>query len=218
MSVATLLDLPPVRQTDVLVALAAVETADTPVRPANFRALLDPALRATLSRCLHEQGRILLKVGDGYLSGYDNNIAEKLAAEGLGVLRPDDRAVLALVLLHCIAIPRAAGRIKSNSWLDAEPTTRQQLAKSQVPDTKIRMSLQRLRDGNVVAWGPKRSIVPGPQFARLTPEVSAALWEELVLLAQPHGVMADVIRRRRAHSPAPAVPARPATVPTQECS
>lgn len=192
-----LADLTPARQADVLSALAAVETADQPVRPATFRALLDPSLRAALQRCLAEQGRVLLQVGQGYLSGYDDTVGARLANDGDGVLRPDDRAVLALVLLHSVAIPRAAGRIRGTDWTDAEPVTRQQLLRSQMPDTKVRASVQRLRDAGILRYGALRSILPGPQFHRLTPAASAALWENLILLAQPHGVMSDVIRRRR---------------------
>lgn len=192
-----LADLTPARQADVLAALAAVETADSPVAPNGFRGLLDPSLRAILERCLGAQGRVLLRVGDGYLSGYDDRIGRRLAAAGIGVLRPDDRAVLALVLLHCVAIPRAAGRVHGPDWTDGEPTTRQQLVKSTVPENKVRAAVQRLRDAGILRYGARRSILPGPQLARLTPQVSAELWENLILLAQPHGVMADVIRRRR---------------------
>jgi hypothetical protein len=197
MTAIALADLPAARQADVLAALAAVETADAPVSPAGFRALADPTLRATLGRCLAEQGRVLIKLGDRWLSGYDDEIAARLAAEGIGVLPPDDRAVLTLVLLHTVAIPRAAGRIKGESWLDAEPVTTAELTRSKVPNARISAAVQRLRDAGILRYGAKRRILPGPQLARLTPAVSAALWEELVLLAQPRGVMADVIRRRR---------------------
>lgn len=190
-------DLPPSRQADVLAALAAVETADQPVRRTAFRALLDPSLRATLERCLAAQGRVLLTSGDGCLSGYDDQVGRRLAADGIGVLPADDRAVLALVLLHCVAIPRAAGRLRGDSWLEAEPTTRQQLVLSKVPETRIRGAVQRLRNAGILRYGRRRSILPGPQLGRLTPLASADLWENLILLAQPHGVMGDVIRRRR---------------------
>lgn len=193
-----LAELPPARQADVLTALAAVETADRAVAPTGFRALLDPALRATLERCLAEQGRVLLRVEEGFLSGYDDRIGARLAVEGVGVLRPDDRAVLTLVLLHGVAIPRALGRLRSPAWSNAEPVTKVQLNRSQVPDSRISASVQRLRDAGILRYGAKHRILPGPQFARLTPAVSAALWENLILLAQPHGVMAEVIRRRRA--------------------
>ncbi|MFF7945033.1 hypothetical protein ACFZC5_35610 [Nocardia gamkensis] len=192
-----LVDLPPARQVDVLVALAAVETADSPVTAGGFRALIDPSLRATLERCLSEQGRVLLRIGGGYLSGYDDRIGQRLAEAGIGVLRTDDRAVLTLVLLHSVAIPRSAGRIRGRDWTDGEPVTKQQLVKSKVPENKVRAAVQRLRDAGILGYGAHRSILPGPQLARLTPQVSETLWENMILLAQPHGVMADVIRRRR---------------------
>jgi hypothetical protein len=197
MTAIALIDLPAARQADVLAALAAVETADAPVSPVGFRALADPTLRATLGRCLAEQGRVLIKLGDRWLSGYADGIAARLAAEGIGVLPPDDRAVLTLVLLHAVAIPRAAGRIEGASWLDAEPVTTAELTRSKIPNARISAAVQRLRDAGILRYGAKRRILPGPQLARLTPAASAALWEELVLLAQPRGVMADVIRRRR---------------------
>jgi hypothetical protein len=193
-----LAELPPQRQADVLAALAAVETADAPVAQRDFRALADPALRATLSRCLAEAGRVLLAVGEGYLSGYDDTIAARLVADGVGLLPPDDRAVLILILLHSVAIPRAAGRITSSGWLDAEPVTKAELHKSQLADYKIDNAVRRLREAGLIRYGAQRSILPGPQLGRLTPASSARLWEELVLVAAPHGAMADVIRRRRA--------------------
>lgn len=190
-------ELPAPRQADVLAALAAVETAGAAVPKSEFRALADPALRASLSRCLGEAGRVLLSVSGGYLSGYDNTVAACLATQGIGVLPEEDRAVLILILLHCVAIPRAAGRIAGNGWLDAEPVTKTKLHKSQIADYKIDNAVGRLRDAGLIRYGPQRSILPGPQLARLTPAASARLWEELVLVAAPHGAMADVIRRRR---------------------
>lgn len=206
-----LTDLTPARQADVLSALAAVETADRPVPETAMRGLMDPALRATVGRCLHETGRVLLKVEDGWLSGYAPDITARFATEGLGVLRPDDRAVLTLVLIHCVAIPRAKGHLRGNSWLEAEPVTRTELSKSQIPEKKIGAGLQRLRDAGILGYGYRRSIRPGPQFLRLTPQVSELLWQNLILLAQCDGVMADVIRRRRTSQP----PAPPFT-PVQE--
>lgn len=193
-----LADLSPARQADVLAALAAVETADAPVPATAFRALQEPSLTATLRRCLAEAGRVLLKVGPGYLSGYDDRIGARLAAEGLGVLPRDDRAVLTLVLLYCVAIPRAKGRLSGASWTEGEPTTKEELARSQVSRTAIDGAVRRLRDAGLLRYGQRRTILPGPQFARLTSAVSDGLWENLILIAQPRGVMADIIRRRRA--------------------
>ncbi len=198
-----LTDLPDARQAEVLAALAAVETADEPLAPGDFRALLDPSLTAVLRRCLAEGGRVLLRIDGGWLSGYDDTVAARLADDGAGVLRADDRAVLALVLLHTVAIPRARGKA-GTSWSDAEPTSKDELAKSKIPRKTIDASVGRLRDAGVLAYGARHRIVPGPQFGRLTEKASASLWEELVLVAQPHGVMAQVIRRRRAtRAPAP---------------
>jgi hypothetical protein len=206
MSAVVLSDLPPVRQGDVLAALAAVETADEPVLPGAFRALLDPSLTGVLRACLADAGRVLVRVGDGWLSGYDDTVAERLAAEGVGVLRADDAAVLALVLLHTIAIPRSRGK-SGKDWSDAEPTTKDELARSKLSRTTIDRSTRRLREAGILAYGSRHGIVPGPQFSRFTEQASASLWEELVLVAQPHGVLAQVIRRRRAaRNPAPTTP------------
>jgi hypothetical protein len=77
-----LADLPPARQADVLVALGAVETADAPVPRSAFRALADGTLRATLEDLLEAAGRMLLEVGDGFVSGYDDRVAERLVDQG----------------------------------------------------------------------------------------------------------------------------------------
>lgn len=193
-----LADLSPARQADVKAALAAVETADSPVAAASFRALQDPTMRSALEDCLRGAGRLLVALPGGFLSGYDDQVAARLAADGLGVLPPDDRAVMALVLLHCVAIPRSAGRVRGESWLDAEPTSYRELERSQVPNVRIKESVRRLRQAGLLRYGARRQILPGPQLARFTRATSEALWEDLILLAAPVGVMADVIRRRRA--------------------
>jgi hypothetical protein len=41
--------------------------------------------------------------------GYADDVAEWLAAQGLGILTPLDRAVVALVLLRCVALPTVQG-------------------------------------------------------------------------------------------------------------
>lgn len=192
-----LADLSPTRQGEVQAALAAVETADAPVPAAAFRALQDPTMRSALEGCLSEAGRVLLCLPGGYLSGYDDGVAERLARDGLGVLPPDDRAVLALVLLLCVAVPRSAGQVSGTSWLDAKPTSYLELDRSQIPNTRVRESVRRLRHCGLLRFGARKQILPGPQFARFTEATSDRLWEDLILLAAPSGVLADVIRRRR---------------------
>jgi hypothetical protein len=197
---ATLLrDLPAARQADVLAALAAVETADTPVPRTAFQALADGALRATLEDLLAQAGRVLLEVGGGFLSGYDDRVAERLVEEGVGVLPPDDRAVLTLVVLHTVAIPRARGTIPADAdWSVAEPVERTRLRDSRLPERAIDGALRRLRDAGILRPGQRPPIAPGPQFRRLTPAASASLFEELILLCEPDGALAEAIRRRRA--------------------
>jgi hypothetical protein len=194
-----LADLPPARQADVLAALGAVETADAPVPRSAFRALADGTLRATLDDLLEAAGRVLLEVGDAFVSGYDDRVAERLVDQGVGVLPPDDRAVLTLVLLHTVAIPRARGTIPSGTdWSVAEPVEPDRLKDSQLPNRTIDAGLRRLRDASILRPGQRPPIAPGPQFARLTPTASASVFEELVLLCEPDGALAESIRRRRA--------------------
>jgi hypothetical protein len=161
-------------RTDVLAAVAAVECADLPVAGEHFVGLNDPALRRLVEEVL------------------------AASAEGLGVLSAKDRAVLALVLLHTVAIPRARGRISSEDWTDAVPTTVEELERNRhLTQKDIRGSLRRLRSAGILRPGHRAMIAPGPQFLRLTTERSSRLSEDLVLLCHPHGMLADVIRRRR---------------------
>ena len=184
---------------EVLAAAAAVDVADEPVPAQAFRALADPALRAAVDEALSAAGRCLVAHETGWLSGYHDDIADRLVAEGLGVLEPKDRAVLALVLLHTVAIPRARGRIESEDWTVSVPTTVEELERSRsLSGTDIRRALRRLRTLGVMRYGHRSAIAPGPQFLRLTQERNARLWEELVLLCRPEGMLAQVIRRRRA--------------------
>ncbi|MEY9928581.1 hypothetical protein ABH926_003220 [Catenulispora sp. GP43] len=191
-------DLSPVQQAQVMEAVVAVETTEVPVREAEFPGLSEPELRAVVQRCLHEAGRVLLKTDVGFTSGYAADVAVVLADEGIGLLDADDRAVLVLVLLHCVAIPKAKGRVVAKGWWPGEPVHRSEILNSKVPDGVVHDALRRLADRGLVALhGQRRLVGPGPQLARLTPDAAAGLWEDLVLLAEPDGVMADVIRRRR---------------------
>lgn len=193
-----LTDLSPARYAQVLAALAAVETCIAPVRESDYAGLREPDLRECVRSCLHEAGRVLLRTGNGYISGYAEDIAEALADEGTGILEANDRAVLVLVLLHTVAIPRAKGQILGTGWFPGMPIPRAEITISKVPNTVIHDSLRRLDERRLIRYVTRNKLVaPGPQLARLTAETSMRLWEELVLLAEPQGVMADVIRRRR---------------------
>jgi hypothetical protein len=184
---------------EVLAAAAAVDVADAPVSSEAFRALAEPALRAAVEDALSAAGRCLVQHDNGWVSGYRDDIADRLVEEGVGVLKPKDRAVLALILLHTVAIPRARGRIDSDDWTRSEPTTVQELERNRhLNASDIRHSLRRLRTLGVLRYGHRSAIAPGSQFLRLTHERNARLWEELVLLSRPEGMLAEVIRRRRA--------------------
>jgi hypothetical protein len=186
-------------QEQVLDAVAALENADEPLPASRFSALADPALKAAVADCLAVGGRRLVEQpGSTWLSGYDDRIASRLAAEGIGVLAPVDAAVLTLVLLHTVAIPRASGRASTSRWTDAQPVTIDELAKNRsLSESQIRVSLRRLKDAGILRPGHRPEIVPGPQFERLTPAQSQRLWEDLIVTTKPDSPEARRILFRR---------------------
>jgi hypothetical protein len=193
-----LADLAPSVRADVLAAVRAVEEAEQPVPRTAFRALSDATLRAGVERVLGDSGRVLLRTPHGFLSGYADDVREALATDELGVLPTVDRAVLCLVLLHAVAIPRAKGVIaREAAWTVAEAVDPRTLSSSKLPDSLIKPAVRRLRDAGILAYGTQRWIVPGPQFARLTSAATEWIFEELVVLAEPEGLLAESIRRRR---------------------
>ena len=175
------------------------ESAHGPVATTAYRALAEPDLREAVRDLLSAAGRVLVPVGKGYTSGYDDQISARLVDEGTGVLRPEDRAVLTLVLLLCVAIPRSEGKVSADApWTHAPPVTRERLVKNtRLNESVITPALQRLDDAGLIIRSGKGGLKPGPQLDRLTPAMSAAIFEELVLLAEPEGILADSIRRRR---------------------
>ncbi len=202
MDIPALDSLPHGRRADVRAAVSAVETARLPVRPAYYRALAETALRVVVEQVLAASGRTLLAVGGGYLSGYDDDIRQRLAHEGIGILPRDDRAVLTLVLLHSVAIPQAAGvTLPDQPWTLGTPVPVQELKGYRVPDGVVTSALQRLVDADLVRH-TRTGYVLGHQFLRLTKSAGSELFEELILLADPAGPLAESIRRRRAFRPA----------------
>jgi len=183
---------------DVLIAVRAVEEAESPVPRSAFRALGDAALRAAVETVLHDSGRVLMEMPQGFLSSYADDVREALAADGIGVLPPDDRAVLCLVLLHAVAIPRAKGSIpREAAWTVAEPVNPRTLSLSKLSDSTVRASVRRLREAGILGYGTNRWIVPGPQLLRLSAAAIEWVFEELVVLAEPDGLLAESIHRRR---------------------
>ncbi|MEU4253497.1 hypothetical protein AB0F15_39505 [Amycolatopsis sp. NPDC026612] len=196
-------------------AIGALEIADGVVPVTDFPALTDPALRAAVATRLKRCGRVLNKVGGGYTSGYDDDVADVLVRDGIGVLAPQDRAVLALVLLRCVAIPRARGASVSENWAGAtgeRSTSLDELAQNRaLGKTHIRKSLRRLRAAGLIRRSPRAGITPGPALHRLTPQRTAALWEDLLILAAPDSAYAHVLRSRRTSGDLPDMSGKDAT-------
>ncbi|ONI88030.1 hypothetical protein ALI22I_20000 [Saccharothrix sp. ALI-22-I] len=135
----------------------------------------------------------------GYSSGYADDISERLAAEGLGVLLPLDRAVVALVLLWSVAMPTTQGRPPLR-WSTAEPVKLNQLHHNR-PLNKglVTETVNRLHDAHVLINGRATGIRPGPMFDRLTPAQRRCIEEDLFILAAPEDPVAIAFQRRRHH-------------------
>jgi DNA-binding GntR family transcriptional regulator len=117
-----------------------------------------------------------------------------------------DRAVLVLVLVHSVAIPRSRGTLPGDAWTSGQPTMLAELQDaSRIQPTDIRAALQRLRAAGLVQLVPQRvgvgqsaAYLPGPQLHRLTPAARRRLQEELILAAAPSSPLAAAIRARHA--------------------
>ncbi|WP_235995539.1 hypothetical protein [Nonomuraea montanisoli] len=113
-----------------------------------------------------------------------------------------ERAVLTLVLVHSVAIPRAEGVLPEDTWLSPHPTPVEELRRhTQVPIGELEAALRVLRHAGLLAQvkaGEEAGgYVPGPQFHRLTPAARRRLQEELILAAGPHTPLATAVRARR---------------------
>lgn len=188
------------RRAQVYSAVAALDHARSPVPPHLFAALAEPALRRVVEDVLTASGRVLITCPNGLISGYGDDIAARLADDGFGILPEVDRAVLALILIFSVAIPRAEGELPAEApWTNGRPVPNEQFRGCSVPPGQVQQSLRRLADADLVRRVPGKGLVPGAQFHRLTKHATTFLFEQLVLLADPHGSLADSIRRRRAH-------------------
>ncbi|SEU02166.1 hypothetical protein [Nonomuraea wenchangensis] len=121
---------------------------------------------------------------------------------GGGRLGVAERAVLTLVLVHSVAIPRAEGLLPEDSWLSPHPTPADELRRhTQLPIGELEAALRTLRHAGLLAQvkaGEEAGgYVPGPQFHRLTPSARRRLQEELILAAGPNTPLAAAVRARR---------------------
>lgn len=191
-------------ETAVREAIGALEIADGLVPSGVFPALEDPALRKTVSARLEECGRALISVGDGWTSGYRDDVADALVELDIGVLAPQDRAVLVLILLRTVAIPRARGNRAGETWGNtdgAKGTSVDELALNRnISKTQIKESVRNLCTHGLVDRH-RGMLLPGPALLRLTSRRSARLWENLLLLAAPDSLYAHAIRSRRTSPP-----------------
>jgi hypothetical protein len=191
-------------ETAVREAIGALEIVDGVVPQGVLPALEDPALRKAISARLEECGRTLISVGEGWTSGYRDDVADALVELGIGILPADDRAVLVLVLLRTVAIPRARGNTAGKTWGNTDgvrATSVDELARNRnMSKTQIRESVRRLCAGGLVDRH-RGMLLPGPALLRLTPQRAAQLWENLLLLAAPDTIYARVVRARRATPP-----------------
>ncbi|ACY97395.1 MULTISPECIES: hypothetical protein [Thermomonospora] len=193
------------RRAELVAAYMAVEHAADPVPEVRFAALREPALRRTLAQMLELSGRTLIRTSRGHwTSGYDDAVREALAADPACTLPVADRAVLVLVLIHSVAIPRAEGLLTDDTWLSPYPAPLEELRRrSQLTVSELEGALRRLRAAGLVtqvkagADETSGGYVPGPQFHRLTEAARRRLTEELILAAGPDSPLAAAIRARR---------------------
>ncbi|MFG1943077.1 hypothetical protein [Nonomuraea sp. NPDC048826] len=188
------------RRAELVAAFMVVEHAAEPVQEARFAALRDPALRRTLAEMLARRGRTLIQQRERWTSGYaDDVVRDQPPGGGPG---ESERAVLTLVLVHSVAIPRAEGLLPEDSWLSPHPTPADELRRhTQLPIGELESALRALRHAGLVtqvkAGEEAGGYVPGPQFHRLTPAARRRLQEELILAAGPDTPLAAAVRARR---------------------
>ena len=194
-----------IHDTLVRAAVTALENAQGPIARSDLSMLADPAIRHATENALAGCGRALILTPEGsWTTGYPDHIARTLAREQAGTLGKEQRAVLALVLLRAVAIPRAQGRLDGARMSSSHPVTLDELAANrQVSRTKISDALQGLRAAGYITSTPSGGYVLGPAMARLSQAGVEALWEDLIVLARPNGYMAERIRARRSGTSAP---------------
>ncbi|GAA3134328.1 hypothetical protein GCM10010466_26260 [Planomonospora alba] len=194
------------RRSELVAAFMAVEHAAEPVHEARFPALRDPVLRRVLAEMLRRRGRVLVSAGQAWTSGYADDPGGPGGAAAGAPLGEAERAVLVLVLVHSVAIPRAEGLLPADSWLSPFPAQTEELRRhTRLPIGELEAALRTLRHAGLVAQvksGEEAGgYVPGPQFHRLTPAARRRLQEELILAAGPHTPLAAAVRARRSRGP-----------------
>lgn len=200
---AVLRNLDDAQRAQVVAAYVAVESAAEPVPEARLPALREPTGRRRVNRLLAQTGRTLVKTSTGWTSAYTDEVMAALAAEPDCRLGVSERAVLTLVLIYSVAIPRSRNQLTDDSWLSPYPTPveelqrRSMLGVKELDDAVRRLRLAGLLSQVKTTGDTAGGYVPGPQFHRLTPAARRRLQEELVLAAGPNSPLAAAIRSRR---------------------
>ncbi len=161
---------------EVLAAFAAVEHSPNRSRRRSCSRLRDATLRRSLDEVLHRVGRTLIPVGPAWTSGYRDDVAAELARPA-GTACPPDRAVLVLVLIHSVAIPRSRGTMHGDMWTSGQPTDGERAAGGAAgcQPTDVRLALGHLRAAGLIQLAAQRAgtgqsaaYLPGPQLHRLS--------------------------------------------------
>ncbi len=168
-------------ETAVREAIGALEIADGLVPSGVFPALEDPALRKTgrhTPRGVRSNADQCRRRVD---ERYRDDVADALVELDIGVLAPEDRAVLVLILLRTVAIPRARGSRIGETWGTtdgAKGTSVDELALNRtISKTQIKESVRNLSTHGLVDRH-RGLLFPGPALLRLTPARSTRLWEK----------------------------------------
>jgi hypothetical protein len=185
-------------------AYALLEYGREPVHLRELSALADPAGRERLEHLLRRTGRVLVRVdATRFTSGYDDTVAAELTGGGWQPLTAVERAVLVLVLVYSVAIPRSEERLAPDVWTSPYPTAETDVLRaSKLPAVAAKAALSRLVACGLLARVRDRGdtdggYVPGPQLLRLTPAARERLQDQLILAAAPNHPLAAAIRERR---------------------
>ncbi|GIH24612.1 hypothetical protein Aph01nite_29220 [Acrocarpospora phusangensis] len=185
--------------TTVRMIVCALDMADGSVDRDDLPMLADPTIQSTVESTLAQSGRSLISLSAReWITGYPDPIAEALVCEGTGTLHPTQRAVLALVLIHTVAIPRSKNPRLDDRWTSKNGVQLDKIiANRAINRTAATNALRALRRAGFIASAQSGGYVPGPALSRLTAKQRNMLWEDMIVLGRPHGNMAQRIRDAR---------------------
>ncbi len=199
--------------TEVGQTVAVLERAAGPVAPDRVSALARADVRRYVEQQLAAAGRVLVEhARDGtviaYASGYDDQIAGRLATEGLGVLDRFDQAVVALVLLHTVAVPATRGRMPV-PWSSAPGVSYKRLFDARrFPNGAVRDAVSRLDAAGILTNARASGIRPGPALDRLTDRQRRTVEARLVAAVAPDDPVVARLAARADLSPTTSDPYR----------